>query len=1056
MSRKVLRLTSVILSSIMIFVAVYTIFSYFNREINVSEGIETKGFAAESEGDGYNHNFDGKTDVTLKNPDYTKPEISLDDVVKELCNYGHVRTWSTRGAGYGDVWNAAEISNKTKDATYIDPTKITQLDCGEFIYAGLRHLNVRFTGFYDGWTESKDGRLGPIPVTPDGYVRYLDNSNPNRYPYHITWENGDEITRITKYTAREKYNEETDTMELDCGYGKWISDNNIAPGTIVVSPAGSVDKSGHVWIYIGEFNTRDDVVSYLKGLGIAVDGEDGNTTGIRVLDEAEGGDSKIHWSIECRGSSHTGAGGVAITNRDPASPSGNKVGAGYVGFTFLEERTGKFNINLVKSNRENEKLGGAEFKVDVTDGTENIYSNTITTSSNESDLGMAAFSDILIKKDGKTYKVTITETKAPDGYIAIDGPIELDVVTQKVGNEYKLVPAGDITSSVKNAKKVEVKENEILIEAENRTTSIDIHKGVKTVENQDSGYFYGGIEYRINDENQAEDNLNDETSEEETEENEDESTIVDETTGKEYTELELKDTYHEWVVETTIPEAADKYKKYLIIDPVDLTKLDFSGVESVVVQRVDKDGKVLETLTKDKDYQVEYSEDKENQKENLVVTYINEKDGNSFHGAFLTADGIAARQGIEETKVRVTFNTTFKVNEDGKLAVLDGAVTNAENKSTLTYDNGNGEEENKDSEQPEVHTGAVSIFKYEDTNGNGEHDEGEKALVGAEFKIALTEDDAKAGKYIKIDGNELTAVSNEHGIATFEGLSFGGDAKDDEENLKNGLYEYDWETASRDYYIVETKTPAGYEKLEETVKVTVSKNSSEIIDMTDKINEMESVGNRPLEFDLALRKWVTQAIVTEDGKTVVYETGHKAEDNPEDVVKIDLKKSKIKDVDVKFKYSIRITNEGEVAGEAEEITDYIPDGLKFVKEDNPDWETTEDERIVKTDKLKGVTLEQEESAEVEIILTWVKSESKMGVMINTAEISKDHNEFGIHDKDSTPNNKKKDEDDIDDAPVMLTIKTGSEIIPYVGIGLGFITVIASGVIMIKRSLLSLM
>ena len=60
-------------------------------------------------------------------------------------------------------------------------------------------------------------------------------------------------------------------------------------------------------------------------------------------------------------------------------------------------------------------------------------------------------------------------------------------------------------------------------------------------------------------------------------------------------------------------------------------------------------------------------------------------------------------------------------------------------------------------------------------------------------------------------------------------------------------------------------------------------------------------------FDLALRKWVTQAIVTENGQTVVTETGHKAEDDPEEVVKVDLRKRKLKDVPVKLKYSIIIT-----------------------------------------------------------------------------------------------------------------------------------------------------
>ena len=103
-----------------------------------------------------------------------------------------------------------------------------------------------------------------------------------------------------------------------------------------------------------------------------------------------------------------------------------------------------------------------------------------------------------------------------------------------------------------------------------------------------------------------------------------------------------------------------------------------------------------------------------------------------------------------------------------------------------------------------------------------------------------------------------------------------------------------------------------------------------------------------LYFDLALRKWVTKAIVLENGKEVVTETGHKAEDDPEAIVKVDLKKSKLNNVVVKFRYSIRVTNEGEIAGEAREVTDYIPEGLKFVQEDNPNWTTTENERDVKT------------------------------------------------------------------------------------------------------------
>ncbi|MBP3707254.1 MAG: Cys-Gln thioester bond-forming surface protein [Clostridia bacterium] len=202
-------------------------------------------------------------------------------------------------------------------------------------------------------------------------------------------------------------------------------------------------------------------------------------------------------------------------------------------------------------------------------------------------------------------------------------------------------------------------------------------------------------------------------------------------------------------------------------------------------------------------------------------------------------------------------------------------------------------------------------------------------------------------------------------------------------------------------------------------------------------------------FDLALRKWVTEAIVTENGQTVVTPTGHKAEDDPEDIVKVDLKKSKLNNVTVKFRYSIRVTNEGEIPGYAKEVTDYIPQGLVFKAEDNQGW-TLAENNVAKTDALTNTLLNPGESAEVTIVLTWVNDANNMGVKTNTAEISKDYNEYGAQDIDSTPNNQKPGEDDIDDAPVMLTIKTGSEVISYVTLAVGFIAIVVAGIYTIKR------
>ena len=203
-------------------------------------------------------------------------------------------------------------------------------------------------------------------------------------------------------------------------------------------------------------------------------------------------------------------------------------------------------------------------------------------------------------------------------------------------------------------------------------------------------------------------------------------------------------------------------------------------------------------------------------------------------------------------------------------------------------------------------------------------------------------------------------------------------------------------------------------------------------------------------FDLALRKWVTKAITTENGVKTVTETGHKAEDDPEQIVKVDLKDSKINDVTVKFEYSIRVKNEGQIAGYAKEVADYIPEGLKFVKEDNPDWKE-QDGKVI-TEKLKDTLLKPGETAEVTILLTWINDKKNLGLKVNTAEINKDYNEEGSPDIDSTPGNKVPGEDDIDDAPVMLTVKTGQEP-TYVALAGVVLVMLVSGTVLIKKFVL---
>ena len=246
-------------------------------------------------------------------------------------------------------------------------------------------------------------------------------------------------------------------------------------------------------------------------------------------------------------------------------------------------------------------------------------------------------------------------------------------------------------------------------------------------------------------------------------------------------------------------------------------------------------------------------------------------------------------------------------------------------------------------------------------------------------------------------------------------------------------------------------------------------NSAQISDDTDKngnpIDDDDSTPDKWIDgeddqdreyiklnyFDLALRKWVTQAIVIEDGKETVTQTGHKPEDDPEQVVKVEVNRKKINSVTVKFKYSIRVTNEGDIAGYAKEVTDYIPEGLKFVAADNPDWKD-EGNNVISTRKLENTLLQPGESADVEVTLTWINGKDNMGLKVNVAEISEDYNDKGVPDRDSTPDNQIPGEDDQDDAPVLISISTGKSKV-YFTLGFAILITLAGGIILIKKFVL---
>ena len=205
-------------------------------------------------------------------------------------------------------------------------------------------------------------------------------------------------------------------------------------------------------------------------------------------------------------------------------------------------------------------------------------------------------------------------------------------------------------------------------------------------------------------------------------------------------------------------------------------------------------------------------------------------------------------------------------------------------------------------------------------------------------------------------------------------------------------------------------------------------------------------------FDLSLLKYVTKVLVNENGEQKVIETGNVGDEN--DIIPhVQIDKKNIDKTLVKFVYTIQITNEGQISGEATEITDYVPEGLVFVAEDNENW-TDEGNNIISTKQLTGTILEPGESAQVEVALRWINGHNNLGPKTNIAEISEDYNKENIPDRDSTPDNKKEGEDDIDDATVILSINQGGGIQSiYIKLGLIFLCIIFIGTIIIKKFVL---
>lgn len=193
------------------------------------------------------------------------------------------------------------------------------------------------------------------------------------------------------------------------------------------------------------------------------------------------------------------------------------------------------------------------------------------------------------------------------------------------------------------------------------------------------------------------------------------------------------------------------------------------------------------------------------------------------------------------------------------------------------------------------------------------------------------------------------------------------------------------------------------------------------------------------KFDLKLNKTITKV-------TTQSATGTKTDEYDNvTLAKTEIAAKHLYGSVVYVEYTITVSNEGDVAGYAKQIIDYMPEGMTFNSglEANASWYTGSDGNLYSTE-LAERELKPGESASVKLVLTKQVTEENIGLTNNLAEIYEDYNIYGISDVNSTPANKAQGENDIGSADVIISAKTGETFI-YISV---IITTILLGSIVI--------
>ena len=336
-------------------------------------------------------------------------------------------------------------------------------------------------------------------------------------------------------------------------------------------------------------------------------------------------------------------------------------------------------------------------------------------------------------------------------------------------------------------------------------------------------------------------------------------------------------------------------------------------------------------------------------------------------------------------------------------------------------------------------TYGISGQAWIDSNENGQKEDSEAKLGNV---IVMLIDENTGNIVTNTNGQVYMVTTDNEGRYSFTGLQPG-------EYMV--FFQYDTtKYALTEYKKADVDESINSDIISKRVNMNgeeLSVGSTETLVVTSK--NLENIDAGFIEgklFDLRLDKYVSTIVVQNNAGTVT--RGY----NKQNLVKIELDAKQLAGSTVIIEYSIEVTNEGEIAGYANEIIDYIPSDLKFSSELNKDWYQTTDGAICNK-VLENEMINPGETKTITLTLTKQMTQNNTGNVINTAEINKSSNDYGITDRDSEAGNKKDGEDDISKAEVIISIRTGA-VVMYIGLIFAIIVIIAVGVYFINKKTLN--